>query len=163
MTATCPTDAPTTSTSRTALWIPVSLAMFTAAWGGNEFTPLLVMYRQDGGLSPVAVDGLLFTYVLGIIPALLLGGPLSDRYGRRPLMLPAPILAGLGQGQEITITGISADSTWYQLSDGSWVFAELVDNPPANMPVVEAPPLTAAPVEAAPVEAAPAEAAPVTP
>lgn len=96
MTATCPTDAPTTSTSRTALWIPVSLAMFTAAWGGNEFTPLLVMYRQDGGLSPVAVDGLLFTYVLGIIPALLLGGPLSDRYGRRPLMLPAPILAGLG-------------------------------------------------------------------
>lgn len=66
-----------------------------------------------------------------------------------------PILAGLGQGQEITITGISADSTWYQLSDGSWVFAELVDNPPANMPVVEAPPLTAAPVEAAPAEAAP--------
>jgi cytoskeleton protein RodZ len=61
-----------------------------------------------------------------------------------------PILAGLGVGQQITITGINADATWYQLSDGSWVFSQLVDNPPANLPVVEAPPLTAAPVEAAP-------------
>ncbi|MFW0793651.1 MFS transporter [Gordonia sp. CPCC 205515] len=77
-------------------WIPVSLAVFAAAWGGNEFTPLLVMYRRGGDLSDVAVDALLFTYVLGIVPALLIGGPLSDRLGRRPLMLPAPIFAALG-------------------------------------------------------------------
>ncbi len=98
MTATCDNATPSSTSPRagTRLWVPVSLAMFVAAWGGNEFTPLLVMYRQDGGLSPIAVDGLLFTYVLGIVPALLLGGPLSDRFGRRPLMLPAPILAGLG-------------------------------------------------------------------
>jgi hypothetical protein len=66
-----------------------------------------------------------------------------------------PILAGLGEGQPITITGVSADGAWYQLSDGSWVFGQLVNSPPANLPVVEAPPLPAAPVEAAPVEAAP--------
>nr|WP_232017210.1 MFS transporter [Gordonia insulae] len=72
------------------------MAVFAAAWGGNEFTPLLVMYRQDGGLSAVAVDSLLFTYVLGIVPALVIGGPLSDRLGRRPLMLPAPVFAALG-------------------------------------------------------------------
>ena len=98
MTATCDNATPSSTSPRagTRLWVPVSLAMFVAAWGGNEFTPLLVMYRQDGGLSPIAVDGLLFTYVLGIVPALLLGGPLSDRFGRRPLMQPAPILAGLG-------------------------------------------------------------------
>lgn len=77
-------------------WIPVALAVFAAAWGGNQFTPLLVMYRQQGGLSAVAVDSLLFAYVLGIVPALLIGGPLSDRIGRRPLMLPAPIFAALG-------------------------------------------------------------------
>lgn len=77
-------------------WIPVSLAVFAAAWGGNEFTPLLVMYRQGGDLSDVAVDALLFTYVLGIVPALLIGGPLSDRLGRRPLMLPAPVFAAVG-------------------------------------------------------------------
>jgi cytoskeleton protein RodZ len=67
-----------------------------------------------------------------------------------------PILAGLPAGEAITITGRSADGTWFVLSDGSWVFAQLVDNPPAEAPVVEAPPLPAAPVEAAPVEAAPA-------
>jgi cytoskeleton protein RodZ len=73
-----------------------------------------------------------------------------------------PILAGLPEGQAITITGRNAESTWYVLSDGSWVFGELVINPPADAPVVAAPPLPA-PAEAAPAEAAPAEAAPVTP
>src|SRR5690606_27383636 len=77
-------------------WPAVSLAVFATAWGGNEFTPLLVMYRQISGLSPVVVDALLFAYVFGIVPALLIGGPLSDRFGRRPLMLPAPVFAALG-------------------------------------------------------------------
>jgi cytoskeletal protein RodZ len=67
-----------------------------------------------------------------------------------------PILAGLPAGQAVTITGRSADSTWFVLSDGAWVFSELVDNAPADVPVVEAPPLPAAPAEAAPAEAAPA-------
>lgn len=70
--------------------------MFAVAWGGNEFTPLLVMYKVDHGLSTATVDVLLGAYVLGIIPALLLGGPLSDRFGRSRLMLPAPLFAVVG-------------------------------------------------------------------
>ena len=70
--------------------------MFAVAWGGNEFTPLLVMYREVSHFSTVTVDVLLGAYVVGIIPALLAGGPLSDRYGRRPLMLPAAPLSLLG-------------------------------------------------------------------
>nr|WP_245567863.1 MFS transporter [Nocardia jiangxiensis] len=66
--------------------------MFVIAWGGNEFTPLLVMYKNHG-LSVTTVDVLLFDYVLGIVPALLIGGPLSDRFGRRRLMRPAPFIA----------------------------------------------------------------------
>lgn len=81
---------------RNAGWPAVCLAVFAAAWGGNEFTPLLVMYRTTTDISPVVVDVLLFTYVLGIVPALLIGGPLSDRYGRRPLMLPSPLIAAVG-------------------------------------------------------------------
>ncbi len=77
-------------------WLAVASATFAIAWGGNEFTPLLVMYRAHGGFSAVTVDLLLFAYVLGIVPALLVGGPLSDRFGRRPLMLPAPVLAAVG-------------------------------------------------------------------
>ncbi|WP_336819469.1 MFS transporter [Gordonia sp. MMO-8] len=84
------------SRSRMAGWPAVSLAVFAAAWGGNEFTPLLVMYRTTSSMSAVAVDLLLFTYVLGIVPALLIGGPLSDRLGRRPLMLPSPVIAAAG-------------------------------------------------------------------
>jgi len=52
-----------------------------------------------------------------------------------------PIIAGLPEGQALTISGRNADSTWYQLADSSWIFALLVANPPAEIPIVEAPPL----------------------
>jgi MFS family permease len=77
-------------------WLRVCAAIFAIAWGGNEFTPLLVMYRRSDHLSATAVDGLLAIYVLGIVPAMLVGAPLSDRYGRRPLMLPAAFIAAAG-------------------------------------------------------------------
>lgn len=77
-------------------WIAVAAAVFAIAWGGNEFTPLLTMYRLEHGFSDFIVDILLFAYVLGIVPGLLLGGPLSDRFGRRALMLPAPVFAIAG-------------------------------------------------------------------
>ncbi len=79
-------------------WTRVAAGLFAVAWGGNEFTPLLVMYRHVEGFDQVAVDMLLAAYVLGIVPALLIGGPLSDRHGRRALMIPAPIIAMLGSG-----------------------------------------------------------------
>ncbi len=81
---------------RPASWLAVGAAMFAVAWGGNEFTPLLVLYREVSDFSAFTVDLLLGAYVVGIIPALLIGGPLSDRYGRRPVMLPAAPLALLG-------------------------------------------------------------------
>ncbi|MGV8872031.1 MAG: MFS transporter [Rhodococcus sp. (in: high G+C Gram-positive bacteria)] len=77
-------------------WLLVASGMFAVAWGGNEFTPLLVMYRLDHGFSAVMVDTFLFAYVLGIVPALLICGPLSDRLGRRPIMVPAPAIAAAG-------------------------------------------------------------------
>ncbi|WP_063000564.1 MFS transporter [Nocardia mikamii] len=76
-------------------WWGVAAAIFAIAWGGNEFTPLLVMYKNDG-LPVTTVNLLLFEYVLGIVPALLIGGPLSDRYGRRRLMRPAPLITAVG-------------------------------------------------------------------
>lgn len=78
------------------MWLAVAATTFVVAWGGNEFTPLLVMYRQQEGFSPVAVDIFLFAYVVGIIPGLLIGGPMSDRFGRKPLMLPAPVMTVVG-------------------------------------------------------------------
>lgn len=95
MTMTLEAAPPRTRRWSTA-WLPVGLALFIVAWGGNQFTPLMVMYRQLGGFSTATVDMLLGAYVLGIIPGMLIGGPLSDRLGRKPLMLAAPPIAVAG-------------------------------------------------------------------
>lgn len=81
---------------RSHSWFPVAGSMVAVAWGGNEFTPLLVMYRETSHFSQVTVNGLLAAYVLGIVPALLVGGPLSDLIGRKPTLLPAAPLSLLG-------------------------------------------------------------------
>jgi hypothetical protein len=62
-------------------------AMFACGWGGNQFTPLLLLYRRTGGYSALSVDAFLGAYVIGLIPGLLLAGPLSDRHGRRRVMV----------------------------------------------------------------------------
>jgi len=90
-----------------APWLRVAGTLFAVAWGGNEFTPLLVMYRAEGKMSVLVVDLLLGAYVLGIIPSLLIGGPLSDRYGRRPLLVWAPVF-GIA-GSAVLATGGSLD------------------------------------------------------
>ena len=82
--------------TRVPPWAVACAAMFACGWGGNQFTPLLVMYRQTNGYSATVVDALLGTYVLGLAPALLAGGALSDRYGRRRSVLLALVASGLG-------------------------------------------------------------------
>ncbi|WP_433507158.1 MFS transporter [Pseudonocardia halophobica] len=67
-------------------WRAAAAAVFACGWGGNQFTPLLVMYRESG-LSILTVDALLGAYVVGLVPGLLTVGALSERYGRRPVML----------------------------------------------------------------------------
>jgi MFS family permease len=68
-------------------WLFVAAAMFTIGWGGNQFTPLLIVYRQRDGYSEVAVNVFLGAYVLGLIPGLLITSALSDRFGRRRVMI----------------------------------------------------------------------------
>jgi MFS family permease len=77
-------------------WWLVAAAMFSCAWAGNQFTPLLIMYRQLGGYSSVTVDAFLGAYVVGLAPGLLIGGPLSDRHGRGPVMWAGTALAAVG-------------------------------------------------------------------
>ena len=72
-----------TTNRRVRPWVRAALAMFAVGWGANQFASLLVAYRQHAGLSAVVADTLFGFYALGLIPALLIGGPLSDRFGRR--------------------------------------------------------------------------------
>lgn len=77
-------------------WIPVALTILAVAWGGNEFTPLLIMYREVSDFSTLTVNVLLGAYIMGIVPALMVGGRLSDRIGRKPVLLPAAPISALG-------------------------------------------------------------------
>jgi MFS family permease len=61
--------------------------MFVIGWGGNQFTPLLVVYRDLGGFSRLDVDVFLGAYVLGLIPGLLVAAAVSEARGRRPVLL----------------------------------------------------------------------------
>lgn len=74
-------------------WVPAVAAVLVCGWGGNQFTPLLVMYRE-AGYSTVVVDALLGAYVVGLAPSLLLLGALADRVGRRRLVA-AGVVASL--------------------------------------------------------------------
>ena len=72
-----------------ASWHRVALLLFTIGWGANHFGSLLLVYRVRLHLGPAAPAMLFGIYALGIIPAFLLSGPVSDRYGRRALVVPA--------------------------------------------------------------------------
>jgi MFS family permease len=74
-------------------WWPAGLAVAAVAWGANQFSPLLLLYRAELGLSALAVDAAFGLYALGLIPGLFVGGPLSDRLGRRLLVLPALVVS----------------------------------------------------------------------
>lgn len=77
-------------------WRFVAAAMFCIGWGGNEFTPLLIAYRRSLGYSAVDVDVFLGAYVLGLVPGLLVTSALSDRYGRRPVLLGGLVVSIAG-------------------------------------------------------------------
>jgi MFS family permease len=68
-------------------WRRIAAAMFVIGWGGNQFTPLIGAYRDLGGFSQLDVDVFLGAYVFGLIPGLLIASALSDRIGRRPVLL----------------------------------------------------------------------------
>lgn len=82
--------------SHRIVWLPLALNMFIVAWGGNEFTPLLVHYRLEGAFSDFIVDSMLVAYALGVAVGLLGAGQVTDHVGRKPIMLPTPFLAVVG-------------------------------------------------------------------
>ena len=76
-----------------AAWLRVALVMFAVGWGANQFSPMLIVYRHSLGLRPGEIAGLFAIYAATLIPGLLAGGPLSDRFGRRACVLPFAALS----------------------------------------------------------------------
>ena len=79
-------------------WLLVAVAVAAVAWGANQFAPMLLVYRQDLGLSAATAQATFGLYALGLIPGLLIGGPVSDRRGRRPVLTAALVASVLASG-----------------------------------------------------------------
>lgn len=74
-------------------WLAIALAVAAVGWGANQFAPLLLLYRAELGVSEATIQATYGLYAAGLIPGLLLGGPLSDRDGRRRVLAPALIIS----------------------------------------------------------------------
>ena len=73
----------------------LAAALAVVAYGTNVSTPLLVLYRDRLDLGDSATMAIFTVYVAGIMGSLLLAGPISDRLGRRRIVLPFMFISAL--------------------------------------------------------------------
>lgn len=78
-----------------ALTVVVAL-LFVAGWATNHFAAIIPVLREREGLSATVLAGAFGIYALGLLPGLLGGGALSDRAGRRPVVLAGSAVAAGG-------------------------------------------------------------------
>ena len=88
------------SSPRIPAWLAPAAALLSTGWGSNQITPMLLVYRQTLGLSTGTLEAMFGVYAFGLIPGLILGGPLSDAIGRRKVVLPA---AGLSLAASVML------------------------------------------------------------
>ncbi len=85
-------------------WLPVALALTAAGWAANQFTPLSVVYRTELHWGTVAVVGMFTIYLVGLVPALLLGVRFAARWGSRRVVRSAVALAAVSSALMATAT-----------------------------------------------------------
>ncbi|WP_423835606.1 MFS transporter [Streptomyces tubbatahanensis] len=74
--------------------------MWLAAWPvvavlalSNEPAPLYVLWQDDIGFSSATVTAVYAFYIAGLLATVTVAGTLSDRFGRKPVLLPGLALA----------------------------------------------------------------------
>ena len=77
------------------VWKRPAYALFCIGWGANVFAPMLLLYRQRMGLDDATASAIFGVYAIALVPALLMGGALSDRHGRRPVMRVAVLCSAV--------------------------------------------------------------------
>jgi MFS family permease len=101
----------TTSRRTTAPFFIVAGALFVLLVAANMPTPLYAVYRERFGFSNAVLTLIFATYAVVLVPSLLLFGQLSDRLGRRRV-----IVAGMG----VAMVGLAL----FALARGTaWLFA----------------------------------------
>jgi MFS family permease len=64
--------------------------------GANLATPLYAVYAERFRFSPLVLTAAFATYAIVLVPALVLFGRLSDRFGRRPVVVGGLVTACVG-------------------------------------------------------------------
>ena len=64
--------------------------------GANVATPLYAVYAREFGFSSLVLTAIFATYAVVLVPALVLFGRLSDRFGRRPVIVAGLLTACTG-------------------------------------------------------------------
>ena len=79
--------------SRRASFWAVAYAFLTITALSTAPSPLYGLYAHRDGFSSLTVTVVYGVYVVGLIASLLLGGHISDWYGRRTVMIPGLVIA----------------------------------------------------------------------
>ncbi|NGO11949.1 MFS transporter [Streptomyces sp. HC44] len=83
----CPSSAP-------GWWVWLAAWPVTAVFVlSNAATPLYVLWQRDIGFSKGTLTVIFAFYIVGLLGSLLVSGVVSDRLGRKPVLLPALALA----------------------------------------------------------------------
>jgi MFS family permease len=86
----------------------LTVAFFALLLGSNLPTPLYAVYRERFGFSSVVLTLVFATYMLVLVPTLLLCGQLSDRVGRRRVIAAGLVTAAVGLG----LFAAATDTVW---------------------------------------------------
>lgn len=73
----------------------LGLLLLATAAGTNIPTVLLLIYQVTLDMSDTELTALFGVYAVGMVPALVLAGPAADRWGRRPVAVPAALLSAV--------------------------------------------------------------------
>jgi MFS family permease len=80
--------------AETASWVWLAAWPVTAVFIlSNAATPLYLLWQQEIGFSKGTLTVIFACYIAGLLGSLLVSGVVSDRFGRKPVLLPALGLA----------------------------------------------------------------------
>ncbi|MFH8827000.1 MFS transporter [Streptomyces lincolnensis] len=97
------------STPAPTWWVWLAAWPVTAVFVlSNAATPLYVLWQRDIGFSKGTLTVVFAFYIVGLLGSLLVCGVVSDRLGRRPVLLPALGLALAACVIFATATGVAA-------------------------------------------------------
>jgi predicted MFS family arabinose efflux permease len=92
---------------RTSFWA-VAFAFLALTAFATAPSPLYGLYAQQEHLAPITLTVVYAVYAVGVVASLLLAGHLSDVYGRRTVLIPGLLVAGVASVVFLVSTSLAS-------------------------------------------------------